>query len=125
MSARTSMTKAKRVRIFDAGGGKCHLCGLPIAAGEPWEAEHVKPLSMGGKDDETNLRPAHVDCHAGKSKAEAGPRAKADRARAKHVGARRPKQPLPSAPGGLRGPEKAHEGRGPVVGLSNIARRFR
>ena len=112
--ARRSITKTMRVRIFDAGEGKCHLCGLPIAAGEPWEVEHVKPLSMGGKDDETNMRPAHVDCHAGKTKTEAGPRAKADRVRAAHIGARRPKQTIPSAPGSLRGPVKKHEGREPL-----------
>lgn len=88
---RRAISKATRVRIFLAAEGACHLCGLRIdALKQPWQVEHVKPLSMGGKDDETNMRPAHVECHAVKTAEEAGSRAKADRAGAHHLGMRRP-----------------------------------
>lgn len=86
---RRSLTKLQRVRVFDESGGICHLCKAKIHVGERWDVEHVKPLSMGGADDETNMAPAHVGCHAEKTKAEAGPRAKADRIRARHLGIRK------------------------------------
>lgn len=85
---RRSLTKLQRVRVFDAAGGICHLCKTKIHVGERWDVEHVKPLSMGGADDETNMAPAHASCHRVKTSAEAGPRAKADRIRAHHLGIR-------------------------------------
>lgn len=89
MTKRRTITKAMRVRIFDRAGGVCHLCKLPINAtrGEKWHVEHVKPLWEGGSDDEANMAPAHVDCHATKSAEEAAPRAKGTRQRARHIGA--------------------------------------
>ena len=88
---RRSIRNATRVRIFFNAEGICHLCGLKIdAPKQRWDVEHVKPLSMGGADTEANMRPAHVECHAEKTAAEAGPRAKADAAGAKHLGIRRP-----------------------------------
>lgn len=86
---RRNLTKLQRVRVFDAAGGICHLCKAKIHVGERWDVEHVKPLSMGGADDETNMAPAHVGCHREKTSAEAGPRAKADRIRARHLGIRK------------------------------------
>lgn len=88
---RRSITKAMRVRIFLAANGACHICGLKIdAPKQRWDVEHVKALSMGGADDETNMRPAHVECHAVKSAEETTLRAKSDRARARHLGVRKP-----------------------------------
>lgn len=88
---RRSIGNAMRVRIFLAAAGKCHLCGDKIdAPKQRWDVEHVKPLSMQGADDESNMRPAHVECHAVKTAAEAGPRAKADRIAARRLGIRSP-----------------------------------
>lgn len=92
MTKRRSITKAMRVRVFDRDQGVCYLCGLPIQIGQQWHVEHVKPLWCGGIDAETNMSPAHIDCHATKTKAEAAPRAKTNAQRAKHILA-----PLPGA----------------------------
>lgn len=87
---RKSITSSQRVRIFDAVGGVCHLCSLKIdGTKEPWDVEHVKPLHMGGADEPSNMRPAHVHCHRVKTSGEATIRAKTDRVRAKHIGAKR------------------------------------
>jgi 5-methylcytosine-specific restriction enzyme A len=83
---RRSFSKKERVTIFEAAQGCCHICGGKIGANEAWEIEHVRPLSMGGANDPDNLAPAHVKCHAGKTAAEAGPRARADRLRDKRMG---------------------------------------
>lgn len=85
---RRSLSKLQRVRVFDRAGGLCHLCGQKIHVGQRWDVEHVKPLSMGGADDDTNMAPAHVECHAVKTAEETTQRAKADRARARHLGIR-------------------------------------
>lgn len=83
-----------RVRIFDANDGRCHICNGKIAAGEAWEVEHVIPWELTRDDSETNVRPAHVRCHKVKTADDTRAIRKADRVRAKHVGAW-PKSPRP------------------------------
>jgi 5-methylcytosine-specific restriction protein A len=110
MTKRRTITKAMRVRIFDRSGGVCHLCKLPINAtrGEKWHVEHIKPLWEGGSDDETNMAPSHIDCHATKTGEEATPRAKGTRQRARHIGAVKPQ-------GRLRGPGFAKSEKTPRI----------
>ena len=92
---RRRMTPLRRARIFDTHGGICHLCGLKIAVGDPWDVEHVIALEISGDDGDDNLRPAHRQCHAAKTAEDAGIIAKSRRVRAKHVGAWQSKAPLP------------------------------
>lgn len=98
MTKRRPMTKARRVRIFDAAQGVCHLCGQPIQTGEAWEAEHVIALECGGSDDDANMRPAHKACHKAKTAADAATGAKLTRIRARHIGAHTPKASIPQPP---------------------------
>ena len=86
MTKRRGMTAARRLRVWNTHEGVCHLCQLPIKLGELWDVEHVKPLWLGGEDDETNMAPAHRDCHAPKTREEAAQRAKNNRVAAKHLG---------------------------------------
>lgn len=92
MTARRPLTALRRADIFLKADGICHICGVKINAtrGEPWDVEHVIPLAIGGEDGGDNLKPAHRSCHAVKSKRDAGIKAKTDRLRAKHIGARKP-----------------------------------
>lgn len=113
---RPSMSKARRARIFETWGGACYLCGVKIAVGEPWEAEHVIPWALGHDDSDGNLRPAHKggECHGAKTRADVKQIAKAKR-QARETGAQRigkvkrliasrgfdkggPKRKLPSRP---------------------------
>lgn len=89
MTKRRSITTAMRLRIWTAHNGVCHLCQLPIHAerGEKWHVEHIKPIWLGGADDEPNMAPAHIDCHSPKTKEEAAARAKTNRIAARNVGA--------------------------------------
>lgn len=73
-------------RVFARAKGRCHISGRKIMPGDRWEAEHVRPLSMGGEHRERNLAPALVEAHRQKTADEAGDRAKADRIRRKHTG---------------------------------------
>lgn len=92
---RRSMSTTRRTKIFQQAGGLCHICQERIdGTRERWEVEHPIPIAMGGSDDDADLRPAHVACHARKSKADATAIAKAKRVAAKHGGAYRPRSTL-------------------------------
>jgi 5-methylcytosine-specific restriction protein A len=116
-SGRTDDTKAPprvRQRIFDAAGGVCHICKLPIKTGETWQADHVKALINGGGNTEGNLAPAHGHCHVGKTALDLKEKAKIAKVRGKHIGAIRPA-------GKMRGPAFAkpdkpqREGKTPLA----------
>ena len=94
---RRSMSTTRRVRIFEAADGRCHLCGVKIGVGEAWEAEHRIALAAGGTDDDDNLAPAHIACHRSKTTDDAKLIAKVKRVRAKHIGAKAP--PRATIPG--------------------------
>ena len=90
MTARRSLSPMQRLKVFEAAGGRCHLCELRIQVGQPWDVEHVRPLALLGDDDQSNMRPAHKDCHAIKTKADAASWSKAKRMKAKHLGIKKP-----------------------------------
>src|SRR5262245_1154330 len=95
---RKPLTRLQRVRIFDRHNGTCCICGLAIDAtrGERWIIEHIKPLWLGGADDETNMAPAHQRCAIEKTISEAPIKAKGDRVRARHLGIKKTiSRPLP------------------------------
>jgi len=81
-----AIPKAVKLRVWAREGGRCSLTGRKILAGDKFDFEHRVPLSMGGRHAEDNLCLALRDAHRVKTAAEAGPRAKADRVRLKHLG---------------------------------------
>lgn len=96
MTKRRSIGRTERVRIFDAAQGVCHICGTKIdGTREKWDVEHVIPLQLGGEDTGENLQPAHVKCHAAKTKDDMSRISKAKRVSAKHIGAVTAKNPIP------------------------------
>lgn len=96
---RVAITPKRRAEVFRDAGGVCHLCKRKIAEGEPWDVEHPRALGLGGADDATNWKPAHRDCHAGKSKQDIRIMRKADRQMKSHTGVKRTKNPLPGSRG--------------------------
>lgn len=89
MTPRKGFTALQRLKIFEANGGRCHICSRKIQIGERWDVEHKRPRALLGSDDAENLAPAHLECHAEKTAAEASAIAKVKRIRAKHIGASR------------------------------------
>lgn len=49
-------------------GLNCWLCGQGLDPDDPFEVEHVKPKSAGGKRQAANLRLAHASCNGMKWK---------------------------------------------------------
>jgi 5-methylcytosine-specific restriction protein A len=86
------------MRLFILHGRLCYLCGLPIdGLTQQWDIEHVLTrFDLGAAaDTDENMKPAHRDCHKGKTKIDAGNRAKTIRRETKHQGGHRSKAPMP------------------------------
>lgn len=59
--------RQRRNKIVMARHGRvCHVCGQ----GGADQVDHVVPLAQGGSDTMDNLRPAHKQCHAAKTRRE-------------------------------------------------------
>lgn len=99
MTVRRSLSPMRRLKVFEDAGGACHICGLKIRVGEPWDVEHVIPLALGGEDMEANMRPAHKLCHNVKTIADASSWSKAKRMKASYLGIKK-RSTFPCARGG-------------------------
>lgn len=92
MTKRKTLSRLARIRIFDNHKGICCLCGCNLYHNaKPWIVEHIKPLWLGGTDDESNMAPACQECAVEKTCAEAPVKAKTDRQRAKHLRIKKPR----------------------------------
>lgn len=92
------MSPTRRARIFSDHDGVCHICETRIdGTKEAWEVEHIIPHALTRDDSDENLAPAHVRCHAIKTKTDVTQIAKAKRVNRKHIGAHSPKTTLPGS----------------------------
>tara|TARA_R110000822_G_scaffold62916_7_gene154858 strand:- start:505 stop:822 length:318 start_codon:yes stop_codon:yes gene_type:complete len=64
---RGSMTAQRALRIFQACGGRCHICKRKLGPADDYEIEHTVALENGGTDDDANLAPACSWCHREKT----------------------------------------------------------
>jgi len=60
---RGSMTPQRVLRIFQAHGGKCHVCKRKLGPADSYDIDHVIARENGGSDDDTNLAPICEWCH--------------------------------------------------------------
>ena len=67
----TWIGEGRRLAIYERDGWACQLCGDPIdrdadpmVGGLAPSLDHIVPRSLGGGDDDDNLRMAHRDCNA-------------------------------------------------------------
>jgi 5-methylcytosine-specific restriction protein A len=82
-----------RLRVFDAHGGRCHLCGRKIRVGEVWTCEHLIALINGGQNRETNLDLTCCNCLPIKNAADQAEKSDIADKRKKHL---LPKEPHPN-----------------------------
>jgi 5-methylcytosine-specific restriction protein A len=111
-----------RLRVFEAHGGVCHLSGRKIAAGEPWDCDHIIALINGGEHRETNLAPALRDKHREKTAADVAEKATVARKAKANLGLKpAPAKPIQS-PGFAPKPIKPSTARQPSK-LEGLPRR--
>lgn len=79
---RKSISKKKRAEIFLAHGGLCWLCKEKITEAQ-YDIDHqvAREIMGEGADDDSNLAPAHKDCHREKTKSDVKAIAKSNRIR--------------------------------------------
>jgi 5-methylcytosine-specific restriction endonuclease McrA len=67
IAPRRSFTPKQRLEILISQKGRCEICKAKII--DVFEIDHRIPLALGGKDDASNWRALHPDCHLnGKTK---------------------------------------------------------
>ncbi len=94
MTRRRLSTRA-RLGLFLQAQGRCRICSRLLTPGTRWEIDHVVPLALGGADAHDNLQVLCAPCHSGKTATLDLPAiAKAERIRARHLGAARPRRPM-------------------------------
>lgn len=64
-SKRRVLSAADRAEVLARTNGRCHLCGGVIGKA-PWQANHVFPLALGGKQGLENYLPTHRACNGAK-----------------------------------------------------------
>lgn len=59
----STVSPARRRRILDRDGWRCHICKRKIAHARDAHIDHVHPRSAGGSDADSNLAAAHRWCN--------------------------------------------------------------
>jgi 5-methylcytosine-specific restriction enzyme A len=93
----TAIPQRVRLRVFARHNGICHISGRKIAAGEPWDCDHVIALINGGENRETNLAPALRDKHQAKTAEDVAEKSRRARKQAFHLGAKQRGRGFPPA----------------------------
>ena len=102
-----------KLRVWETHKGVCHISGRRIAAGEPWECDHVVALINGGEHREANLAPALRDKHREKTADDVAEKAKVARKAKANLGLKpAPAKPIQSA-GFAPKPDKPSTARQP------------
>ncbi len=52
--------------VFDRSNGVCGICDGAVERNEPWEVDHIMPLSKGGVHSYANVQLAHRKCNRSK-----------------------------------------------------------
>ncbi len=65
----------REARLLKKQKGKCQHCEQIFKDGDNWEVDHIKPLSLGGKDEWKNLELLHKHCHDTKTASDGSSRA--------------------------------------------------
>lgn len=95
---RRRLSTRERARLFELHDGVCHICGEKIdGVRERWEIEHVIPFALTRDESDENMKPAHANCHKGKTAVDKGVIAKSKRVAAKHNGTWAPRSKLPGS----------------------------
>lgn len=75
-----------RIRVFDRHNGICHISGRKIRSGDSWQCDHIVSIISGGEHRESNLAPALVEPHKGKTRQEVAEKSRVARKRKSHLG---------------------------------------
>lgn len=95
-TARGHLSTRRKLAIWEREKGLCMLCSTRLQPGK-FIYEHVRALELGGTDTDDNIRLTCMPCAGLKTKDDHSRAAKAKRVKAKHLGMKKSKNPLPGS----------------------------
>ncbi len=96
----TAIPARVKVRVFDRQSGECAKCARPFRGKDAApEYDHITALVNGGENRETNLQALCSWCHKDKTGHDVAEKATVYRKKAKAIGAKKPRNPLPGSRG--------------------------
>jgi 5-methylcytosine-specific restriction endonuclease McrA len=97
-TARGNLSTRRKLAIWEREKGLCMLCGCRLQVGG-FIYEHVRALELGGADSDDNIRLTCMPCAGEKTRNDHKMAAKAKRVKAKSLGMKKSKNPLPGSKG--------------------------
>ena len=97
-TARGHLSTRRKLAIWEREKGLCMMCSCRLTPGA-FIFEHVIPLELGGPDTDDNIRLTCLPCAGEKTRKDHRNAAKAKRVKAKHLGLKKSKNPLPGSKG--------------------------
>lgn len=91
---RGSISRTRKLKIWEREHGRCMVCNVKLTTGK-FIFEHVRPLALGGVDEDENIRLTCKACASDKTKDDMARINKAKRQKASHLGLKQSKSPLP------------------------------
>lgn len=95
---RGSLSTRRKLTIWEREMGLCMMCGTRLQPGK-FIYEHVRALELGGSDTDDNIRLTCQPCAGTKTKDDHHRAAKAKRVKAKSLGMKKSKNPMPGGKG--------------------------
>ena len=93
-TARGHLSTRRKLAIWEREKGLCMMCNTRLMPGK-FIYEHVRALELGGTDTDDNIRLTCLSCAGQKTKKDHAMAAKAKRVKAKHLGLKKTRNPLP------------------------------
>ena len=94
---RAEFSRRTKLQAWDRAGGCCEDCGKKIRPGDGPEYDHIISAEQGGGNDLGNCQVLCAPCHKLKTREDVGKQAKSRSVRAGHIGAKKPRNPIPGS----------------------------
>lgn len=93
---RKEFTTKTKALAFQRSNGRCEECGARLSVGN-YHYDHKNPDGLTGNNDLSNCAVVCIVCHREKTRDDVGRIAKAKRQEARHIGAKKSRNPLPGS----------------------------
>ncbi|CAO4179071.1 HNH endonuclease [Methylorubrum populi] len=97
---RKPLTPSQKLELYEAQGGICPLCTLPMRPGKRLIDEHLRSLGLGGTNDFGNRAIVHEACAQAKTHGPEGDLARIADAKSQKrsiLGFEKPRRPMPGS----------------------------
>lgn len=82
---RKKLSPTARLKLFEKHKGVCFVCSQKIIG--KFVVEHIRPLALGGSNEDSNLAPVHTNCSDAKTFGKEGDLARAAKSKRQKMAA--------------------------------------